>query len=156
MPCDFSQGYANAADPDEQPRQMPGRQRERACGFNEWTTGTSACYDNLFPESRRYLGWLGAGLASAPYPSPIDHAWENFLSTCALENEVYPTAFDHAGQEGDWRTSGRSMIISLAGKILMQAGGTEIKSSARKSSGSKSSRAPEYSAVPGSQARCLR
>jgi len=93
--------------------------------LGEWTVGISTCYDNLFPESCRCLALRGAELIVAPYATPIDDPWENFLSTRALENGVYFAACNHVGQEGEWRMSGKSMIISPAGKILVQAGGAE-------------------------------
>ncbi len=91
----------------------------------EWTVGFSICYDNLFPESCRCLAIAGAELIIAPYATPIDDPWENFLTTRALENGVYLAACNHVGQEGEWRMSGKSMILSPHGKILVQAGGTE-------------------------------
>src|SRR5262252_4674361 len=89
----------------------------------EWTMGISICYDNLFPESCRCLALNGAELIVAPYATPLADPWENFLSTRALENGVYFAACNHVGREGEWRMSGKSMIISPAGKILVQAGG---------------------------------
>jgi predicted amidohydrolase len=91
----------------------------------EWPIGFSICYDNLFPESCRCLALGGAELILAPYATPLDDPWENFLSTRALENGVYFAACNHVGPEGEWRMSGKSMIISPAGKILIQASGTE-------------------------------
>lgn len=91
----------------------------------EWTVGISICYDNLFPESCRCLAVRGAELIIAPYATPIDDPWENFLSTRALENGVFLAACNHVGQEGEWRMSGKSMIITPRGKIAMQASGTE-------------------------------
>jgi N-carbamoylputrescine amidase len=38
---------------------------------------------------------------------------------------VYFAACNHVGQEGEWRMSGKSMVISPAGKVLIQASGTE-------------------------------
>jgi N-carbamoylputrescine amidase len=67
----------------------------------------------------------GAELIIAPYATPIGDPWENFLSTRALENGVYFAACNHVGPEGEWRMSGKSMIVSPAGKILIQAGGAE-------------------------------
>jgi N-carbamoylputrescine amidase len=90
-----------------------------------WTIGISTCYDNLFPESCRCLALRGAEAIVAPYATPIDDPWENFLSTRALENGVYLAACNHVGQEGEWRMSGKSMVISPAGKVLIQASGTE-------------------------------
>ncbi len=90
-----------------------------------WTIGISTCYDNLFPESCRCLALRGAEAIIAPYATPIDDPWENFLSTRALENGVYFAACNHVGQEGEWRMSGKSMIISPAGKLLIQASGAE-------------------------------
>jgi len=93
--------------------------------MGEWTLGISICYDNLFPESCRSLALHGAELIVAPYATPIDDPWENFLSTRALENGVYLAACNHVGQEGEWRMSGKSMVIDPRGKILAQASGTE-------------------------------
>src|SRR5947209_7162352 len=93
--------------------------------LGEWTIGISTCYDNLFPESCRCLALRGAELILAPYATPIDDPWENFLTTRALENGVYLAACNHVGQEGQWRMSGKSMIISPRGKIIVQASGTE-------------------------------
>lgn len=93
--------------------------------IGEWTVGFSICYDNLFPESCRCLAIAGAELIIAPYATPIDDPWENFLTTRALENGVYLAACNHVGQEGEWRFSGKSMILSPHGKILFQASGTE-------------------------------
>jgi len=93
--------------------------------LGEWTIGFSICYDNLFPESCRSLALNGAELIVAPYATPIDDPWENFLSTRALENGVYLAACNHVGQEGEWRMSGKSMIIDPRGKILVQASGTD-------------------------------
>src|SRR5579862_2524754 len=93
--------------------------------LGEWTLGFSICYDNLFPESCRCLAVAGAELIIAPYATPIDDPWENFLTTRALENGVFFAACNHVGQEGDWRFAGKSMIISPHGKILLQASGTE-------------------------------
>ncbi len=90
----------------------------------EWTVGFSTCYDNLFPESCRCSALNGAELIVAPYATPIDDPWENFLSTRALENGVYLAACNHVGQEGEWRMSGKSMMIDPRGKILRQASGT--------------------------------
>lgn len=90
-----------------------------------WTIGISTCYDNLFPESCRCLAIRGAEVIITPYATPIDDPWENFLTTRALENGVYFAACNHLGQEGDWRMSGRSMIISPTGKVMIQASGTE-------------------------------
>ena len=75
--------------------------------IGEWTAGISTCYDNLFPESCRCLALRGAELIVAPYATPIDDPWENFLSTRALENGVYIAACNHVGQEGECRTRAR-------------------------------------------------
>jgi N-carbamoylputrescine amidase len=91
----------------------------------EWTIGFSICYDNLFPESCRCLAVRGAELVIAPYATPIDDPWENFLTTRALENGVFLAACNHVGQEGDWRMSGKSMVITPRGKIAMQASGSD-------------------------------
>ncbi len=91
----------------------------------EWTVGISTCYDNLFPESCRCLALKGAELIVAPYATPLDDPWENFLTTRALENGVFLGACNHVGPEGDWRMSGKSMIIGPRGKIIVQASGTE-------------------------------
>ncbi|HTX53245.1 MAG TPA: carbon-nitrogen hydrolase family protein [Candidatus Baltobacteraceae bacterium] len=91
----------------------------------EWTVGISICYDNLFPESCRCLMLHGAELILAPYATPVDDPWENFLTTRALENGVFLAACNHVGQEGEWRMSGKSMIISPLGKLVVQASGTE-------------------------------
>jgi len=93
--------------------------------LGEWTVGFSICYDNLFPEACRCLALRGAELIIAPYATPVDDPWENFLSTRALENGIYLAACNHVGPEGEWRMSGKSMIISPGGKILTQASGTE-------------------------------
>ncbi len=93
--------------------------------LGEWTVGISTCYDNLFPESCRCLAVRGAELIIAPYATPVADPWENFLTTRALENGVYFAACNHVGQEGEWRMSGKSMVISPGGKILIQASGTE-------------------------------
>jgi len=93
--------------------------------IGEWTVGVSICYDNLFPESCRCLALGGAELIVAPYATPIDDPWENFLTTRSLENGVYLAACNHVGQEGEWRMSGKSMVIDPRGRILVQAGGTE-------------------------------
>ena len=93
--------------------------------LGEWTIGFSICYDNLFPESCRCLALNGAELIIAPYATPVDDPWENFLTTRALENGVFLAACNHVGQEGDWRMSGKSMIITPRGKIAMQASGTD-------------------------------
>jgi N-carbamoylputrescine amidase len=92
---------------------------------DDWTVGFSICYDNLFPESCRCLAIRGAELIIAPYATPVADPWENFLSTRALENGVYFAACNHVGQEGEWRMSGKSMIISPLGKIAVQASGTD-------------------------------
>jgi predicted amidohydrolase len=93
--------------------------------IGDWTVGFSICYDNLFPESCRCLGVAGAELIIAPYATPIDDPWHNFLSTRALENGLYLAACNHVGQEGEWRFSGKSLLISPRGKILAEASGTE-------------------------------
>jgi N-carbamoylputrescine amidase len=90
---------------------------------DEWTIGFSICYDNLFPESCRCVALNGAELIIAPYATSVADPWENFLSTRALENGVFLAVCNHVGQEGDWRMSGKSMIINPQGKILVQAGG---------------------------------
>jgi len=87
----------------------------------DWTIGFSTCYDNLFPESCRCLALNGAELILAPYATPVADPWENFLTTRALENGVFLAACNHVGQEGDWRMSGKSMIVDPLGKILVQA-----------------------------------
>jgi hypothetical protein len=61
--------------------------------IGEWCVGFSICYDNLFPESCRCLAIAGAELIIAPYATPIDDPWENFLTTRALED---------VGQEHDY------------------------------------------------------
>ena len=94
-------------------------------GLEHWTIGFSICYDNLFPESCRCLAVNGAELIIAPYATPVDDPWENFLTTRALENGVFLAACNHVGQEGNWRMSGKSMVITPRGKIAIQAGGTE-------------------------------
>jgi N-carbamoylputrescine amidase len=93
--------------------------------LGEWTIGFSICYDNLFPESCRCLAVRGAELIIAPYATPVDDPWENFLTTRALENGVFLAACNHVGQEGDWRMSGKSMIITPRGKIAVQASGSD-------------------------------
>ena len=92
---------------------------------DDWTVGISTCYDNLFPESCRCLAIKGAELIIAPYATPIDDPWENFLTTRALENGAYLAACNHVGQEGEWRMSGKSMIITPRGRIAVQASGSE-------------------------------
>jgi len=91
----------------------------------EWTVGFSICYDNLFPESCRCLAVRGAELIIAPYATPIDDPWENFLTTRALENGVFLAACNHVGQEGDWCMTGKSMVITPRGKIAIQASGSD-------------------------------
>ena len=91
----------------------------------EWSVGISTCYDNLFPESCRCLAIRGAELIIAPYATPIDDPWENFLTTRALENGAFLAACNHVGREGEWRMSGKSMIITPRGKIAVQASGSE-------------------------------
>jgi N-carbamoylputrescine amidase len=93
--------------------------------LDDWTIGFSTCYDNLFPESCRCVALGGAELILAPYATPVDDPWENFLTTRSLENGVYLAACNHVGPEGEWRMSGKSMIISPRGKILVQASGSE-------------------------------
>jgi N-carbamoylputrescine amidase len=93
--------------------------------LDDWKVGFSICYDNLFPESCRCLAVAGAELIIAPYATPIDDPWENFLTTRALENGVFFAACNHVGNEGEWRMSGKSMIITPRGKIAVQASGTE-------------------------------
>src|SRR6266849_8532309 len=93
--------------------------------LGEWTVGISTCYDNLFPESCRCLALRGAELIVAPYATPIDDPWENFLSTRALENGVYFAACNHVGREGEWNMSGKSMVIDPRGKIMRQASPVE-------------------------------
>ena len=90
-----------------------------------WTVGFSTCYDNLFPESCRCLALRGAELIVAPYATPVADPWENFLTTRALENGVYLAACNHVGPEGEWRMSGKSMIISPLGRIAVQASGVD-------------------------------
>jgi len=90
--------------------------------IGEWTIGFSICYDNLFPESCRCLALHGAELIIAPYATPIGDPWENFLTTRALENGVFLAACNHAGREGDWQMSGKSMVIDPLGKIVAKAG----------------------------------
>jgi predicted amidohydrolase len=92
---------------------------------NGWKVGFSTCYDNLFPESCRCLALGGAELIVAPYATPVADPWENFLTTRALENGVYLAACNHVGQEGEWRMSGKSMIITPLGRIAVQASGVE-------------------------------
>jgi len=91
----------------------------------EWTVGVSTCYDNLFPESCRCLALNGAELIVAPYATPLDDPWENFLTTRSLENGVFLAACNHVGQEGEWRMSGKSMVIDPRGQIRVQASGTD-------------------------------
>jgi N-carbamoylputrescine amidase len=93
--------------------------------IGDWTVGFSICYDNLFPESCRCLAVAGAELIIAPYATPIDDPWENFLTTRALENGVFLAACNHVGQEGEWRFSGKSLLISPRGKVIEAASGTE-------------------------------
>jgi N-carbamoylputrescine amidase len=92
---------------------------------DDWTVGFSICYDNLFPESCRCLAIAGAELIIAPYATPVDDPWENFLTTRALENGLFVAACNHVGKEGDWVMSGKSMIITPRGKIAVQASGLE-------------------------------
>lgn len=94
-------------------------------GLEDWTIGFSICYDNLFPESCRCLAVEGAELIIAPYATPVDDPWENFLTTRALENGVHLAVCNHVGQEGEWRMSGKSMFITPRGKIAMQASGSD-------------------------------
>ena len=89
---------------------------------NEWTIGFSTCYDNLFPESCRCLALNGAELIIAPYATPVAQPWENFLTTRALENGVFFAACNHVGLEGEWKMSGKSLVIDPAGEIVAQAG----------------------------------
>jgi N-carbamoylputrescine amidase len=91
----------------------------------EWTIGISICYDNLFPESCRCLAVRGAELIIAPYATPVDDPWENFLTTRALENGAFLAACNHVGLEGEWRMSGKSMVITPRGKVALQASGSE-------------------------------
>ena len=93
--------------------------------LDDWTVGISTCYDNLFPESCRCLALRGAELIVAPYATPVADPWENFLSTRALENGVFLGACNHVGLEGEWRMSGKSMIITPRGQIAVQASATE-------------------------------
>lgn len=93
--------------------------------IGEWTVGISICYDNLFPESCRCLALQGAEMILAPYATPVADPWENFLTTRALENGVFLAACNHVGQEGEWRMSGKSMIIDPLGAIRVQASGSE-------------------------------
>jgi predicted amidohydrolase len=97
----------------------------RVFRIGEWRVGFSICYDNLFPESCRCLALNGAELIVAPYATPIGDPWENFLTTRALENGVYLAACNHVGHEGEWRMSGKSMIVDPGGKIVCKASETD-------------------------------
>jgi N-carbamoylputrescine amidase len=67
----------------------------------------------------------GAELIIAPYATPVDDPWENFLTTRALENGVFLAVCNHVGQEGGWRMSGKSMMITPRGKLALQASGSD-------------------------------
>ena len=103
--------------------------------IGDWTVGFSICYDNLFPESCRCLALAGAELIIAPYATPIDDPWENFLTTRALENGAYLAACNHVGREGEWNFTGKSMIISPRGKILARIIHDHLKGLAHCNSG---------------------
>ena len=123
--------------------------------LGEWTLGFSVCYDNLFPESCRCLALNGAELIVAPYATPVDDPWENFLTTRALENGVFLAACNHVGPEGQWRMSGKSMVIDPLGKICVRASGTEEELITWECDREQVVQARRRSPLPGSAARRL-
>ena len=93
--------------------------------IGEWRAGVSTCYDNLFPESCRCLALNGAELILAPVRDADRRSVGELSDDPGTGERRVLAACNHVGQEGEWRMSGKSMIIGPDGKILVQASGTE-------------------------------
>ena len=84
--------------------------------------GILICYDAGFPEIARRLSLAGAEILVIPAAWRIQElrAWELDVAVRALENQVYSVGVNQAGQYGDLRLFGRSLVCGTLGEILLQ------------------------------------
>ena len=89
--------------------------------------GMATCYDLRFPEQFRRMVSRSAEmfLVCAAWPKARAEDWELLCRARALENQSFLLACNTCGTCGGAEGGGHSMIVSLEGKILAQAGETE-------------------------------
>ena len=85
------------------------------------------CYDIRFPEWLRKHSAAGAEVlfVTAEWPKERIAHWKAMLVSRAIENQAYIAAVNRCGSDPEHEYGGCSMIISPAGEILAEAGGTE-------------------------------
>ncbi len=84
--------------------------------------GIVICYDLRFPELVRNLVLRGARIIIVPSQWPesaIDH-WVTLCKARAIENQVYIIGANRTGLDGTIQYSGKSLIVSPWGNVIIQ------------------------------------
>jgi omega-amidase len=96
------------------------------------TTSLAICYDLRFPELFRRYAVEGSRLILLPAEWPlerIDH-WRTLVQARAIESQCYIIATNAVGQTGETVYGGHSMIVDPWGKIVVEAGESEMMATA--------------------------
>jgi predicted amidohydrolase len=111
-------GYDSA----EQELLTPGESVETV-DFEDFTIGTTTCYDLRFPELYRQLVDAGVTLTLVPsaWPYPRVEHWKLFPKARAVENLMYVAAANGVGEFDDATLLGRSTIYDPWGTTLASA-----------------------------------
>lgn len=90
--------------------------------------GVMICHDWCFPEISRNLTLMGAEILIRPAidPEGLYECFRNVPSVRALENQAYFISLNATGSYAGTNAYGHSMIADPEGKIIYEAGRTEI------------------------------
>ena len=85
--------------------------------------GILICYDLRFPEAPRSLALRGIDLLLIPtnWPEGAESSPDFLTRARAWENRIFVAACDRVGMECGARFIGRSQIIDVGGKVLLEA-----------------------------------
>jgi predicted amidohydrolase len=86
------------------------------------------CHDWCFPEISRNLTLMGAEVLFRPAidPEGLYKSFKYVPSVRALENQAYFISLNAAGSYAGTNAYGHSMIADPEGRIIYEAGGTEV------------------------------
>lgn len=102
---------------------QPGNLGFTVCETPLGRIGLNICYDGCFPESSRVMALRGADLVVLPtnWPTGAEEFAEYLINARSLENHIFSVAVNRVGEERGFRFIGRSRIVDVTGRTLVQA-----------------------------------
>lgn len=91
--------------------------------------GIAICYDLRFPELFRKMALDGAEIICLPaeWPKPRQEHWRTLLRARAMENQLFVMATNCCGIQGNLDFFGMSLLLSVRGEVLAEAGEAETE-----------------------------